>query len=71
MSSERKDIDMANIAILTAGGIGSRTHQDIPKQFLNVDNKPIIITFLAMEKVTFAFVVITSPTPGLFTAGSI
>lgn len=34
---------MANIAILTAGGIGSRTHQDIPKQFLNVDNKPIII----------------------------
>ena len=34
---------MANIAILTAGGIGSRTNQDIPKQFLNVNNKPIII----------------------------
>lgn len=34
---------MANIAILTAGGIGSRTHQDIPKQFINVNNKPIII----------------------------
>ena len=32
-----------NIVILTAGGIGSRTHQDIPKQFLNVNNKPIII----------------------------
>lgn len=32
-----------NVAILTAGGIGSRTHQDIPKQFLNVNNKPIII----------------------------
>lgn len=32
-----------NIAILTAGGIGSRTHQDIPKQFLHVDNKPVII----------------------------
>ena len=32
-----------NIAILTAGGIGSRTHQDLPKQFINVDNKPIII----------------------------
>lgn len=32
-----------NIALLTAGGIGSRTHQDIPKQFLSVDNKPIII----------------------------
>lgn len=34
---------MANIAILTAGGIGSRTHQKIPKQFLNVENKPILI----------------------------
>jgi 2-C-methyl-D-erythritol 4-phosphate cytidylyltransferase len=34
---------MANIAILTAGGIGSRTHQDIPKQFISVNNKPIII----------------------------
>lgn len=35
--------EMSNVVILTAGGIGSRTHQDIPKQFLNVDNKPIII----------------------------
>lgn len=34
---------MANIVILTAGGIGSRTHQDIPKQFLNVENKPILV----------------------------
>lgn len=32
-----------NIAILTAGGVGARTHQDLPKQFINVDNKPIII----------------------------
>ena len=32
-----------NIAILTAGGIGARTHQDLPKQFINVDNKPIIV----------------------------
>lgn len=32
-----------NIAILTAGGIGSRTHQDLPKQFITVDNKPVII----------------------------
>ena len=29
---------MSNIAILTAGGIGSRTHQDIPKQFIHVNN---------------------------------
>lgn len=34
---------MANIAILTAAGIGSRTNQDIPKQFLNVNNIPIIV----------------------------
>lgn len=34
---------MSTIVILTAGGIGSRTHQDLPKQFLNVENKPIII----------------------------
>lgn len=32
-----------NIAILTAGGIGTRTHQDLPKQFITVNNKPIII----------------------------
>ena len=31
-----------NIAILTAAGNGTRMHQDIPKQFLHVDNKPII-----------------------------
>ena len=31
------------IAILTAGGVGSRTHQDIPKQFISVYNKPIIV----------------------------
>ena len=32
-----------NIALLTAAGIGSRMHQDIPKQFIHVDNKPVII----------------------------
>lgn len=34
---------MSTIAILTAAGTGTRTHQDIPKQFLHVENKPIII----------------------------
>lgn len=34
---------MTTIALLTAAGVGSRMHQDIPKQFLNVDNKPILI----------------------------
>lgn len=31
------------IAILTAAGTGSRTGQDIPKQFLHIENKPLII----------------------------
>lgn len=34
---------MSIVAILTAGGTGTRTHQDLPKQFLTVENKPIII----------------------------
>lgn len=32
-----------NIALLTASGVGSRTGQDIPKQFIHVNNIPIII----------------------------
>ena len=32
-----------NIALLTAAGNGTRMHQDIPKQFIHVDNKPVII----------------------------
>ncbi|MDE7018137.1 MAG: 2-C-methyl-D-erythritol 4-phosphate cytidylyltransferase [Lachnospiraceae bacterium] len=32
-----------NIAILLAGGSGIRTEQDVPKQFINVYDKPIII----------------------------
>ena len=31
------------IALLTAAGTGTRMHQDIPKQFIHVDNKPIIV----------------------------
>ena len=31
------------IALLTAAGVGSRTNQDIPKQFFHIDNKPLII----------------------------
>ena len=34
---------MKSVALLTAGGVGSRARQDIPKQFLHVNNKPIII----------------------------
>ncbi len=32
-----------NIAMIIAGGSGSRMHQDIPKQFLTVNEKPVII----------------------------
>lgn len=34
---------MANIALIIAGGLGSRMGQDIPKQFINVYDKPILI----------------------------
>lgn len=34
---------MANIALLIAGGSGARMHQDIPKQFLTVNEKPVIV----------------------------
>lgn len=40
-----------NIALLTAAGSGTRMHQDIPKQFLHVDNKPVLIyTMEAFQK---------------------
>ncbi|HBJ1651645.1 2-C-methyl-D-erythritol 4-phosphate cytidylyltransferase [Clostridium botulinum] len=32
-----------NIAIIIAGGSGARMGQDIPKQFINVDDKPVLI----------------------------
>lgn len=32
-----------NIALIIAGGVGSRMGQDIPKQFLNVYDKPVIV----------------------------
>ena len=31
------------IALIIAGGVGQRTNQDIPKQFINVNDKPVII----------------------------
>lgn len=34
---------MANIGLIIAGGVGSRMHQDIPKQFLTVNEKPVIV----------------------------
>lgn len=42
---------MANIALLIAGGTGNRMHQDIPKQFLTVNERPVIVyTLEAFQK---------------------
>ena len=34
---------MKNLALIIAGGVGARMHQDIPKQFIHVHDKPVII----------------------------
>lgn len=40
-----------NIALIIAGGIGNRMGQDIPKQFMHIDNCPVIIrTLYAFER---------------------
>ncbi len=52
------------IGLLTAAGIGSRMGQDIPKQFIHVDNKPILIyTLEAFENHPSidAIIVVTLP----------
>lgn len=33
---------MSNVALIIAGGSGARMHQDVPKQFLTVDDRPVI-----------------------------
>lgn len=32
-----------NIALIIAGGNGHRMNQDIPKQFINIENRPVIV----------------------------
>ena len=34
---------MKNIAIIIAGGVGKRVGADIPKQFIKIFDKPILI----------------------------
>ncbi len=42
---------MKNIALIIAGGVGARMGQDIPKQFINVYDKPVIVyTLQAFQK---------------------
>ena len=61
----RQGGDKVNIVLLTAAGSGSRMGQDIPKQFMHVDNKPLIIhTMEAFQKhpAIDAIMVVTIPT---------
>ena len=40
-----------NIALIIAGGSGNRMGQDIPKQFITVNERPVIVyTLEAFEK---------------------
>lgn len=40
-----------NVALIIAGGSGNRMHQDIPKQFLHVNDTPVLIyTLQAFQK---------------------
>ena len=42
---------MANIGLIIAGGSGNRMRQDIPKQFITVNERPVIVyTLEAFEK---------------------
>ena len=42
---------MKNIALIIAGGVGQRMHQDIPKQILTVNERPVrIYTLEAFQK---------------------
>lgn len=45
---------MSNTAIVLAGGNGSRMKSDIPKQYINIEDKPIIYySLLAMEESSY------------------
>lgn len=39
---------MKNIALIFAGGVGTRMHSELPKQFLEINGKPIIIQTLEL-----------------------
>lgn len=51
LAAPYKKIYMKNIALIIAGGVGTRMGQDIPKQFINVYDKPVIVyTLEAFQK---------------------
>lgn len=47
----QSEVEHMNIALIIAGGKGMRMHQEIPKQFLTVNEKPVIVyTMEAFQK---------------------
>ena len=46
---------MANVALIIAGGIGNRMGQNIPKQFLTVNEKPVSSIASAHGMLVIAF----------------
>lgn len=49
--SSCREFFMANIALILAGGSGQRMHQNIPKQFLTINDRPVIVyTMEAFQK---------------------
>lgn len=51
-----------NIAIIVAGGVGSRIKSDIPKQFLNLKDRPVLMhTVKAFEDTADKIVLILHP----------
>lgn len=50
---------MRRTALIVAGGIGKRMHSEVPKQFLPLLGKPVILhTFQRFEKLVDAFVLV-------------
>lgn len=43
MRQRKPQIFMSNLALVLSGGTGARMHQDIPKQFLTINDRPVII----------------------------
>lgn len=43
LGGQRQDEKMKTIAIVIAGGVGARMQQNIPKQFIHVYDKPVLI----------------------------
>lgn len=56
---------MANVALLIAGGSGNRMHQDIPKQFITVNERPAIICTLDRGSYDLMVTYLDVPSNGL------